>query len=1007
NPDKMRISVDGGITWGSGWIDYISNPQVTLTGSDGLKAVRVEFQDKASNLSSGLISDTITLDTTLPTGTITIAGGSDFTKTALVQLTLTQAEVNPDKMRISVDGGITWGSGWIDYISNPQVTLTGSDGLKAVRVEFRDKAQNVSTALIADTITLDTTPPEGTVTINDNAQYTKTTSINLTLTYTEANGIQEMCFSESAAGPWNVCSGYSDTSPFTLSSGDNTKTVYVRLKDQAGLYSTQTQTISDSITLDTRKAEITNVNHNSNLTSNSAVMTWMTDEDSDSLVEYGLTQSYGSPPVSNASFRKDHSLAINNLQANTTYYYQVKSKDQAGNISIPYQGNFTTQGQVQGTTFADDFNRSTVGTNWTPAQASFSIDSTQALTHLCCTSPGVLLYNGALASNDYDLIMDTFYTDAMAARGLVARYQDSANYYMAKVGRDGDARIFKVAGGVQTQLGPTYDGPWFTASTWHQLKFSVQGSNLNFYVDGVLRVSVQDSTFTSGKVGIRSDTYYTRFDNFTITAPGTQPPLTAPAVNPVSSYTNQTTLTLSGTKQPNTSVWINGVEKVTANSSTIWSAPVTMSAQGSYTFSVTTKNTLANQSSPITVSTTLDTINPKITSTAAPSTVTSTTATITWITDEQTDSVIEYGTTSSLGLSTSNSSYVTNHSWTIRNRTDGTTYYWRVRSKDRAGNTVYSAISTFKTLTTTEATASFQESGGLLAMEGENYHTRIARNGKTWDTWASVQGFSGSGYPFATPGCCVNQDTGYTTMSPELQYKINIQTSGTYYVWVRGFAWDQWSDSFHVGLDGVGLSTSDRIKYPSSMYGAFNWTNQTFDGPRATIDITTPGEHILNLWMSDDGTFLDKIILTQDPNFTPTSYGPPENGRTGSTITVNPPTVNALPQYTNQSSITLSGTKPANTSVWINDVLVWPLDSGTTWSYLAPLTEGANSFSIVAKDSTGNPSTVVSRSTTLDTVLPEGTATVAGGSDFTKTALVQLTLTQAEVNPDKMRISVD
>ncbi|MBI4358501.1 MAG: hypothetical protein HY584_04305, partial [Candidatus Omnitrophica bacterium] len=699
--------------------------------------------------------------------------------------------------------------------------------------------------------------------------------------------------------------------------------------------------------------------------------------------------------------RKTHGQNL--VKARGVLNFFIQEMDRLNQVSSKRREEIFRQAEVSA--FADDFNRTTsLGTNWTVIQGSFSIDSQQTLYQNCCTSQGKLIYTGTLSSSDYDIQMDTFYTDAMTARGLLARYQDANNYYYAKVGRDGDAKIFKMVGGVSTQLGSTYDGPWFTTNTWHQIKFSLQGSTLSFYVDGVLRVSVQDTTFVSGSVGIASDGYYVRSDNFVAVTAGTTPQITPPSINPIPTYTNQTTLTLSGTKPANTSVWINGEEKVASNSSTSWSVPMTLSTQTSYTFQVQTKDALGNFSSMNMVSTTLDTVNPIITSTVLPSTVTSTTATITWITDEQTDSVIEYGTTSSLGLSTTNSSFVTNHSWTIRSLTTGTTYYWRVKSKDRAGNTVYSAISTFKTLTAAEATTSFQESGGLLAMEGENYHTRIDRNGKTWDVWASVQGFSGSGYPFTTPGCCVNQDTDYMTMSPELQYKINIQNPGTYYVWLRGLAWDQWSDSFHVGLDGAGLTPSDRIKL--SNYGTFAWTKDTFDGVRATINIATAGEHILNLWMADDGTFLDKIILTQDPNFVPTSYGPPESGRAGS-VTVNPPTVDALPTFTNSTSTTLSGTKPANTSIWVNGVERVALDALTTWSYSEPLPiEGVNSFTITTKDNAGNQSAPVGPvSITRDAILPTASIAVNGGATYTTSRQVQITINATDATSGVLDIS--
>ena len=49
------------------------------------------------------------------------------------------------------------------------------------------------------------------------------------------------------------------------------------------------------------------------------------------------------------------------------------------------------------------------------------------------------------------------------------------------------------------------------------------------------------------------------------------------------------------------------------------------------------------------------------------------------------------------------------------------------------------------------------------------------------------------------------------------------------------------------------------------------------DGVRATIDVPSPGEHVVNVWMREDGLILDKIVLSPDPDFKPTASGPIES----------------------------------------------------------------------------------------------------------------------------------
>jgi beta-lactamase superfamily II metal-dependent hydrolase len=91
---------------------------------------------------------------------------------------------------------------------------------------------------------------------------------------------------------------------------------------------------------DTTPPVVSNVS-SSSITASSALITWSTDEASNSVVEYGLTIAYGST-ASNATNVTSHSIALNTLSANTLYHYRVKSTDAAGNTATDVDHSFQT-----------------------------------------------------------------------------------------------------------------------------------------------------------------------------------------------------------------------------------------------------------------------------------------------------------------------------------------------------------------------------------------------------------------------------------------------------------------------------------------------------------------------------------------------------------------------------------------------------------------------------------------------------------------------------------------
>jgi len=89
------------------------------------------------------------------------------------------------------------------------------------------------------------------------------------------------------------------------------------------------------------------------------------------------------------------------------------------------------------------------------------------------------------------------------------------------------------------------------------------------------------------------------------------------------------------------------------------------------------------------------------------------------------------------------------------------------------------------------------------------------------------------------------------------------------------------------------------------------------------------------------------------------------------TINLAVPNLNAVVSPTNISPQTLSGTKESNTSIWINNIEIIPINSSTNWTYDFNLSEGTNNISITSRDSVGNESSSVITTIILDTDAPE------------------------------------
>src|SRR3989344_747209 len=77
-------------------------------------------------------------------------------------------------------------------------------------------------------------------------------------------------------------------------------------------------------------------------TTTGILVSWTTDEQSDSQIEYGKSISLGTMPPADGLRSARHQILLTGLSYDTRYYFQVKSRDAAGNLALSLTNTFVT-----------------------------------------------------------------------------------------------------------------------------------------------------------------------------------------------------------------------------------------------------------------------------------------------------------------------------------------------------------------------------------------------------------------------------------------------------------------------------------------------------------------------------------------------------------------------------------------------------------------------------------------------------------------------------------------
>lgn len=176
--------------------------------------------------------------------------------------------------------------------------------------------------------------------------------------------------------------------------------------------------------------------------------------------------------------------------------------------------------------FQDDFTDGDyTNPEWTVASGAWAIandpkDSNNKTFNQTDTNEGILMA-GDLAWNDYTATM-RFYTGAgQGFPGLTARVQDSKNFYYLQMQKTGNIVLTKRINGTDNTLkNVSYT---LNKDTWYTLKMVLVGSSIKCYIvnNGVdkLVIDITDTTYASGKIGVRNKWQSTYIDDVMVTDP--------------------------------------------------------------------------------------------------------------------------------------------------------------------------------------------------------------------------------------------------------------------------------------------------------------------------------------------------------------------------------------------------------------------------------------------------------------------------------------------------------
>jgi hypothetical protein len=486
----------------------------------------------------------------------------------------------------------------------------------------------------------------------------------------------------------------------------------------------------------------------SSVTSSAATISWMTDRAADSQVDYGLTTAYGLQTSLNPALVTSHSQQITGLAPATVYHYRVRSRDGSGSLSV--SGDYTLKSAAAPPTFRAASTATNASSVNKPAGvaagdlllASLEIDADPVSvtgpagwTRISDTLVGggtssvfhaQLWYHVAGSSEP-----SSYGWGGTAGAWVDVGLLDYANVSTASpidgfIARDAGVTATPATGSVTTTspndmlvaIFMDYSFGSWTAGSGMTKRFDFD-SNL---AEDALQPS-------PGSSGTRTATNSSSGRNaallvaLTSTQTDGQPPsvgVTSPSAG-ATVFGSSVALVASASDNVGVtglqfSVDGGAVGPVLAAPPYSFNWDSTTASNGAHSITARAWDAAGNAATSSAVPVAVSNRPPPVISSVAAGSLSTSSAVVTWTTDEPADSQVDYGLTTAYGTQTAlDPTPVTSHTQQLTGLSPGTLYHFRVRSRDAAGQLSTSADSTLATLVSGPPVISQVQAGSVTS----------------------------------------------------------------------------------------------------------------------------------------------------------------------------------------------------------------------------------------------------------------------------------------------------